>query len=138
MKKTCVVLAVAAFAAIGAFADVVIENPRFRFVLGDDAKAKSLVLKATGEELLDLNEDLRAFAVIQNRPFNNGEAHILEQAYRISCGSRAPWNFLCIGFELIYERLKVTGPRLRNVRAYGLPLGPGSNHLQIPTRRWTS
>lgn len=137
MKKNCVVLAVAAFAAIGAFADVVIENPRFRFVLGDDAKAKSLVLKATGEELLDLNEDLRAFAVIQNRPFNN-EVKLTfpnkRTEYRADRVRRAG-DFLYIGFELIsYEaQLKVTeAADYVTFELVDFPLGPrGSNHLKM-------
>ena len=42
-----------------------------QLVLGGDARAKSLVVKATGEELLDVTEDIPAFAVVQDRPFNN-------------------------------------------------------------------
>jgi len=53
------------------FGDVVVENARFRLVLGDDAAAKSLVLKATGEELLELRDPTPFFSVTQERPFNN-------------------------------------------------------------------
>ena len=34
-------------------ADITLENPDFRLVLGDDACAKSLVVKSTGEECVD-------------------------------------------------------------------------------------
>ena len=51
--------------------DVVIENSRFKLVIGADATAKSLVVKATGEEMLDVHECLPAFFAVQDRPFNN-------------------------------------------------------------------
>ena len=60
--------AMAAFAACG---DIAYENGNFRFVLGDDARAKSLVVKGTGEEMLVAGEGLPLFALTQPRPFNN-------------------------------------------------------------------
>jgi len=36
--------------------DIVLENDAFKLVVGDDARAKSLVVKATGEETLDNKE----------------------------------------------------------------------------------
>ena len=51
--------------------DVTLENAAFRLVLGDDATAKSLVVKATGEECLSDAEPTPLFAVTQERPFNN-------------------------------------------------------------------
>lgn len=58
-------------AAWTACADVVIQNARFRLAVGDDAVVRSLRLKATGEELLDLREPTPLFSVTQPRPFNN-------------------------------------------------------------------
>ena len=70
MKKTMLALAMAAetLAAIG---DVTFENRAFRLVIGDDASAKSLVVKATGEEALDAREGMPMFSTTQDRPFNN-------------------------------------------------------------------
>ena len=51
--------------------DVIIENARFRLVAGADAKVKSLVLKATGEECAAGAEGIPLFSVTQDRPFNN-------------------------------------------------------------------
>ena len=62
----------AIWAAAGAAApDITLETARFRLVLGADAKAKSLVVKATGEECVDAREGIPFFAVTQDRPFNN-------------------------------------------------------------------
>ena len=51
--------------------DIVIENPRFRLSVGEDAAVKSLVLKATGEECIPQGEVIPLFSVTQDRPFNN-------------------------------------------------------------------
>ena len=52
-------------------ADVVIENPTCRLVLGDDAHAKSLVIKATGEECLTGRAAKPFCAIRQDRPYDN-------------------------------------------------------------------
>ncbi len=51
--------------------DLVFENEAFRLVVGDDAVAKSLVVKATGEETLRPDRTVPLFSVTQTRPFNN-------------------------------------------------------------------
>ena len=51
--------------------EVVLENARFRLVAGADAKVRSLVLKATGEECVCAAEGVPLFSVTQDRPFNN-------------------------------------------------------------------
>ena len=66
----------AAVAAVGAgpavsTEDVIIENEAFRLLVGADAMAKSLVVKATGEECLDAREGIPLFTSTQERPFNN-------------------------------------------------------------------
>lgn len=50
---------------------IIVENERFRLALGDDAAARSLVLKATDEELLDASVRRPFFSVTQERPYNN-------------------------------------------------------------------
>ncbi|MCQ2392625.1 MAG: hypothetical protein MJ240_14540, partial [Kiritimatiellae bacterium] len=52
-------------------ADVTLSNAQVALVLGDDGCAKSLKLKANGEELLDNREHLPFFSVMQERPFDN-------------------------------------------------------------------
>jgi len=69
------VVAVAAFSVLSvvsvALGDVTVETAKFRLVISDDAKAKSLVVKKTGEECLDLRDAPALFSVTQRRPFNN-------------------------------------------------------------------
>ena len=55
---TVSILALAVAWAMPALSDVVVENDAFKLVVGDDARAKSLVVKATGEETLDNGEEL--------------------------------------------------------------------------------
>ena len=64
-------LAAALAPAFAAKADITFENDNFKFILGDDAKAKSLVIKKTGEEMLAKDENVSFFAITQARPFNN-------------------------------------------------------------------
>ena len=54
-----------------AAADVTMENDDFRLVVGEDACAKSLVVKATGEECLDSALKAPLLTVTQDRPFDN-------------------------------------------------------------------
>ncbi|MBQ3747145.1 MAG: hypothetical protein II863_07020 [Kiritimatiellae bacterium] len=58
---TVSVLAIAVACAMPALSDIVLENDAFKLVVGDDARAKSLVVKATGEETLDNGEGLKYF-----------------------------------------------------------------------------
>ena len=64
-------LALAFGAGAGLADDMVFENARMRLVVGDDAIVKSLKLKATGEELLELRDPTPFMSVTQARPFNN-------------------------------------------------------------------
>lgn len=94
---------VAAFAVVlSASADIVFENSRFVLTVGDDAVAKSLRLKSTGEELLDLRDPTPLFSVTQPRPFNNEiklaypNARTTYPANRI----RRDGDRLTVGFEI--------------------------------------
>ena len=51
--------------------DIVIENSEIRLILGSDGTAKSLVYKPTGEECLMLGTETPAFAIAQDRPYDN-------------------------------------------------------------------
>ena len=82
--------------------DVVIENSRFRLVVGSDAVPKSLVVKATGRECLVRDESVPLFTVTQERPFNN-EIKLAypnkRTTYRANSLRRAG-NRLVVGFEI--------------------------------------
>ena len=103
MKKLIALPLIAAVSAsVTAFADVVVENGRFKLVLGDNARAKSLVVKATGEEMLDPAEDIPAFSVIQDRPFNN-EVKLIHPNKRTTYWAnrlRRDGDRLVVGFEI--------------------------------------
>ena len=71
MKKIESLAFAAACAASFAVADVTLESSDFRLTLGDDACAKSLVVKATGEECLDTSCKKPFLSVTQDRPFDN-------------------------------------------------------------------
>ena len=67
-------LAVLALFGVDAYAQsdvIVFENEAFRLEIGTNAVARSLVVKATGEEMIDASDGLAMFSVTQERPFNN-------------------------------------------------------------------
>ena len=51
--------------------EIIIENRQFKLIIGSNATAKSLVLKATNEECLMPGENLPVFSATQERPYNN-------------------------------------------------------------------
>ena len=143
MKKTPeflrpVALSVAAlFAAGAACADVVVQNAKFKLVLGDDARAKSLVVRRTGEELLDLTEDVPAFSVVQERPFNN-EVKLVFPHRRIEFRAdrvRREGDDLYVGFELVSYEAKIRlceRPDYVSLELVDFPLGEqGANRLKM-------
>ena len=106
------VLAACAFAAVSGFVlaegDVVIENARMTLRIGADACAKSLVIKQTGEECLDVREKVPLFATTQERPFNN-EIKLAYPNKRTTYPAnriRKDGERLIVGFELApYEAI---------------------------------
>ena len=60
-----------ALAAVAVRADVEISNAHLALALGDDARVRSLVDRATGEELLDGSDPLSFVTITLERPFNN-------------------------------------------------------------------
>lgn len=88
-------------AAIFARADILVENASFRLTIGDDATAKSLVIRANGEECLDVRDGLPLFEVVQERPFNN-ETKLVQPHRKTSYPAnriRRDGERLYIGFE---------------------------------------
>ena len=88
--------------------DVVFENRRMTLRIGEDACAKSLVLKGTGEECLAAGERLPLFTSTQNRPFNN-EIKLTHPNKRTTYRAnrlRRDGDRLIVGFELApYEAI---------------------------------
>ena len=99
------IAAVAVFAIAGqgrAAGDVVIETEAFRLTVGTNACAKSLVVKATGEECLNGHESVSLFAATQKRPFNN-EVKLIHQHKRTTYPAnrlRREGDRLIVGFEI--------------------------------------
>ena len=103
-------VALVAPAAFGAQPDITIENARFRLTIGADAITKSLVHKATGEELLDLRDPTPFFSVTQRRPFNN-EIKLVHPHTRTTYPAnslRRDGDRLIIGFEIAPYEAVVT------------------------------
>ncbi len=99
MKSTVFFFAVAC--AMSAMSDIVFENDAFRLVVGEDAKAKVLVVKTTGEETIDNGEGLPMFSATQERPFNN-EIKLMWPNKRTTYPAnrlRREGNRLIVGFE---------------------------------------
>jgi hypothetical protein len=104
-----VVCALSVSLALGAEAQdggIVLENDTFRLVVGRDAVAKSLVVKATGEECLSEVEPVALFTATQDRPFNN-EIKLIHPNKRTAypaCSLRRDGEFLVAGFpHRMYE-----------------------------------
>lgn len=83
--------------------DIVLESRDFRLVIGEDAVAKSLLVKATGEECLALGEEMALFSVTQERPFNNEVklAHPNKRTTYQANRLRQQGNQLIVNFEIV-------------------------------------
>ena len=89
--------------------EIVVENAQMRLTLGADATVKSLIVKRTGEELLDAREGLSLFSVTQDRPFNNELklAHPnCETTYRATSVKRAG-DLLTVAFAPLSYAAKI-------------------------------
>ena len=71
MKKLIVAMSHLAFAAFAALPDITVENARCRLVISPDGYAKSLVVKATGEECLMPEVRVPFATITQMRPYDN-------------------------------------------------------------------
>lgn len=85
---------------------IVLENEVFRLAVGKDVVAKSLIVKATGEECLAKAEPVPLFTATQDRPFNN-EIKLIHPNKRTvypACSLRRDGEFLIVGFpHRMYE-----------------------------------
>ena len=103
-----ILLAMTGVFGLRSFGDVVVGNSRFTLTLGDDAVPKSLIVKATGEEMLASARGRSAFSVTQERPFNNEVKLSYPNArtvYRADSVQREG-SVLRVGFEQVrYEAL---------------------------------
>lgn len=123
--------------AVANRSDVVIENARMKLVIGGDARAKSLVVKATGREMLDVTEDIPVFSVVQDRPFNN-EVKLLFANKRTEYRAdrvRREGDCLFVGFEQVSYEAKIHVAERPGYVVFELvdfPLGPkGNNNLTM-------
>ncbi len=141
MKSLCVLLTAAILLstarADAPAADVIIENAAFKLVLGGNARARSLVVKATGEEMIDSREDIPAFSAVQNRPFNN-EVKLTFPNTRTEFRAnrvRRVGNDLFVGFELVSYEAQIRVTEAKDYVLFELvdfPLGPrGANGLTM-------
>ena len=102
LSAACAFAAAACAAAERRGDDIVVENARFRLVIGADATAKSLVAKGSGEELLDMRDPTPFFSVTQERPFNNEIklAHPNTRTTYPANSVRREGGRLVVGFEI--------------------------------------
>ena len=80
---------------------VVVETRAFKLTINPDATARSLIVKATGEECLLADEKIPVFASTQIRPFNN-EIRLVQQAKRTTYPAnriRREGDLLYMGFD---------------------------------------
>ena len=82
--------------------DIRLENDVFCLTLGEDCLVKSLILKATGEELLVTDTETALFSVTQERPYNNEIKLIHMNKETTFEGNRLVYaeGKLTVGFEI--------------------------------------
>ncbi len=83
-------------------ANIIFENQAFRLEVGEDAKAKSLVIKENGEECLDTAANISMFSVTQERPYNNENKLIYMNKRTTFFANRVrlDGDKLIVGFEI--------------------------------------
>ena len=89
--------------------DIVIENAKCRLVIGADAKPKSLIVKPSGEEMLDVSEGMPLFSVTQDRPFNNELKLVFpnQQTTYQAKSVRREGDYLIVDFEYVSYSAKI-------------------------------
>ena len=89
--------------------DFILENNAFRLVLGQDAIVKSLILKETGEECLDVTQCMPLFSVTQDRPYNNEVklAHPNKRTTWQANAVRREGNTLVVSFDIVPVKARI-------------------------------
>jgi len=115
-------------------ADIIIENPEMRLIIGDNARAVSLIHKPSAEELLAPGAPEPVFTLTQYRPYDN-EIQLAYPARQITYPAKSvvqQGNRLLVRFEIVnYEAAIV-------VKATDQYLGfqfDGLTHLTHPDKR---
>ena len=118
MQHDCKRLMIGAVAVLALFgvdacaqSDVIVfENEAFRIEIGTNAVARSLVVKATGEEMIDASDGLAMFSVTQERPINNEiklmwpNKRTTYPANRVRCdGDRLVVGFETAPYEAVFN-----------------------------------
>ncbi len=82
--------------------NIVFENELFRLEVGEDACAKSLFVKANGEECLYTGANIPMFSVTQERPYNNENKLIYMNKCTTFFANRVRFEDgkLIVGFEI--------------------------------------
>lgn len=119
---------------------IVLENSIFSLTIGENAIAKSLIYKKTGEELLSFDEDISIFSLTQLRPFNNEVklAYLNKQTEYAANKIEKYGNTLTVSFEIIPAKAVVTYEVKENYITFTLtdliyPEGAyGSNCMDLP------
>ncbi len=86
--------------------DIVIENDQVKLIIGSNGLAKSLVYKPTNEECLVTDQDIAAFTITQERPYNNEVklAHPNKRTTYFADTVYREGDNLIVGFEVLpYE-----------------------------------
>lgn len=97
----CGIVLLAGAVVCSAAADVTFETADFTLILGDDACAKSLVVKSTGEECIDAGCRRPFLTVTQDRPFDN-ELKLIHPNKRVTYPAtklRREGDILLFGFD---------------------------------------
>ncbi len=120
--------------------NIIIENEFFSLSIGEDAIAKSLIYKKSGEELLSFDEDISIFSLTQLRPFNNEVklAYLNKRTAYAANKIEKDGNTLTVSFEIIPAKAVVTYEVKENYITFTLtdliyPEGAyGSNCMDLP------
>ncbi len=142
------------------------ENENFRFTVGENAVAESLIYKKSGEELLMAGENISLFSLTQLRPFNN-EVKLAYMNKRTTFEANhisVDGNKITVEFEIIpckalvtvdvkdeymtftltdfiydekaYEGLTMDTPPVEEFRLLQLPIKPKKNFGQWINAMW--
>ena len=91
-------IGIAACASSGELSDVTLDNARFRLVLSGNGYAKSLVVKATGEEMIEVGAHVLFSTITQNRAYDN--------EFKLMYAAK-PWTLPSDRIERVGDELRI-------------------------------